>query len=75
MCSVFTEQPVNRLSTFRLHSFRWIHRLAFISELDSAVNVFGKSSELRAEGSGGGYRFEMTPVYKAIFVLIYIYVF
>ena len=74
MCSLFTEQPVNRLSTFRHHTFRWRHRLAFIFQLDLVVITFGKSSERRAEGVVGECSFEMTLVYKVIYLLILMYV-
>jgi hypothetical protein len=38
------------------------------------VIAFGKSSEHRAEDSVGECRFEMTPVYKVIYVLMLMYV-
>lgn len=53
VCSLFTEQPVNRLSTFRIHTFRRRSRLAFISELDLVVIGSGKTSVHRSKGSVG----------------------
>ena len=72
MCILFTEQTVNRLFNFPASHLSDGDTDACISKLDLVVIAFGKCSEHRAGGRVGECRFEMTPVCKVIYVVMYI---